>query len=220
MGVCGCLLGHGVTNIQARAQKDLSSSAVPTPKARMVSVLSSASRAPSNALRSTPSFVRFARKEAAADPQRESIRRALYPSNLKNKETPTGGWRPDVGRALQHAIPSVQAHNTIERAWLLHRRHVRKQREAELTKKFDSMKKAMQELYEIDSHLYMEANKQEDSRSRSAEEQKLLKTMKATEGRALDARIRGLFPREMRLPTDTPPRHGWNYDWKPFHRPI
>lgn len=162
----------------------------------------------------------YARKEAGMDPKKEIIRRSLYPGNLRNKPTPTGTWRPDVAKALQHAIPSVQAHDTIERAWLLHQRHTRKRREAETKRKFECMRRAMEELASIDNHLYMEANKPENPRARSADEASLMRTLKASEARALDARIRGLFPRELRIPTDTPSRNGWKYDWKPFHRPL
>lgn len=158
--------------------------------------------------------------EPAGDPKREILRRALYPNNMRNKSTPTGTWRPEVGRALQHAIPSVQAHHTIERAWLLHQRHVRKKRDAELARKFECMRRAMEVLEEVDSRLYMEANKQEDPRGRSDVEMELAKSMKPSEKKVLDARIRGLFPREMRIPTDTPSRDGWNYEWKPFPRPL
>lgn len=161
-----------------------------------------------------------ARSEPAGDPKKEAIRRALYPSSIRNRPSPTGTWRPDVARALQLAIPSKQAHETIERAWLLHKRHIRKQREAELARKFQCMKNAMEELENIDTRLYMEANKQEDPRARNQAEMALLKTMKTSEIRSLEARIRGLFPRELRIPTDTPPRIGWNYDWKPFPRPL
>ncbi|KIK70478.1 hypothetical protein GYMLUDRAFT_184154 [Collybiopsis luxurians FD-317 M1] len=162
----------------------------------------------------------YARKESGMDPKKETIRRALYPGNIRNRSTPTGTWRPDVAKALQYAIPSVQAHETIERAWLLHKRHIRKRREAETERKFECMRQAMDELARIDNHLYMEANKPENPRARTAEEASLMKTLKAAEARALDARIRGLFPRELRIPTDTPSRNGWKYDWKPFHRPL
>ncbi|THV06571.1 hypothetical protein K435DRAFT_743693 [Dendrothele bispora CBS 962.96] len=154
------------------------------------------------------------------DPKKDAIRQALYPANMRNRPTPTGTWRPDVGRAIQHAIPSVQAHNTIERAWLLHRRHIRKRREAELARKFDCMKKAMDELANIDGHLYYEANRPENPRARSVVEQQMTKGLKASEAKTLDARIRGLFPRELRMPTDTPSKTGWNYHYKPFTRPI
>ncbi|KAF5374987.1 hypothetical protein D9758_000525 [Tetrapyrgos nigripes] len=163
----------------------------------------------------------YARKaESGMDPKREIVRRSLYPNNRRNGPSPTGTWRPDVARAIQHAIPSVQAHNTIERAWLLHRRHVRKRREAELARKFDCMKGAMDELAKIDGHLYYEANRTENPRARSAVEQQMIRSLKSSEARAFDARIRGLVPRELHIPTDTPSRTGWNYDYKPFARPI
>src|ERR1700728_1098435 len=83
------------------------------------------------------------KNEQIGDPKKDIIRRTLYPSNIRNRATPTGSWRPDVGRALQRAIPSAQAHHTIERAWLLHIRHVRKKRDAEMERKFECMRKAM-----------------------------------------------------------------------------
>ncbi|KAF8347027.1 hypothetical protein F5887DRAFT_1271504 [Amanita rubescens] len=145
-----------------------------------------------------------ARNEATGDPKKDIIRKTLYPTNIRKP--------PDVGRAVQHAIPSVQAHDTIERAWLLHKRHVRKQREAELDRKFACMEKAMEELERVDKSLYLAANKEEDPRARSAAEAGLYET--------LEARVRGLFPRELRIPSDTPPKDGWNYDWRPFPRPL
>jgi len=78
----------------------------------------------------------------------------------------------------------------------------------------------MEELAEADPHLYYEANKTEDLRERSRAEAEVAVGMKASELKALDARIHGLFPREMRIPTDTPSRNGWNYEWKPFPRPL
>lgn len=169
------------------------------------------------ALRVSQTSVRHSTRkgEGPGDVKRETLRRALYPSNIRNKPTPTGTWRPDVGRALQRAIPSVQAHDTIERAWLLQQRHVRKQREAELARKFARMKEAMDVLLQLDPVLYKEANKQEDPRVRTQIEHELAQTLKGPEKRAMEARIRGLFPRDLRAPTDTPSRDGWNYDWTP-----
>lgn len=168
-------------------------------------------------LRLAQTSVRYAgRKEVATgDPKREIIRRVLYPSNIRSGPSPTGTWRPDVGRRLQRAIPSVQAHETIERAWLLHQRHIRRGRQAELERKFECMKKAMDKLRELDPKLYYEANKEEDPRGRSQAEAELFKSLKGPQKKALESRIRGLFPRELRIPTDTPPRDGWNYDYTP-----
>lgn len=158
--------------------------------------------------------------DQAGDSKKEIIRKSLYPSNIRSRAAPTGTWRTDVGRALQHAIPSVQAHRTIERAWLLHQRHMRLRREEESARKFEAMRKAMDELQRVDERLYREANKQEDPRERSEVERQLAQSLKTTEIRTLEARIRGLFPRELRVPTDTPSREGWQYDYKPFPRPL
>jgi large subunit ribosomal protein L40 len=173
-------------------------------------------------LRISPPFSRHyaAKQDSVSDPKKEIIRRALYPNNVRNRATPVGTWRPDVGQAIQRAIPSVQAHDTIERAWLLYKRQIRKRREAELARKFECMKRAMDELEKIDARLYLEANKQEDPRARSAAEMELAKSLRSSELRTMEARIRGLFPRELRIPTDTPPLSGWNYDWKPIQRPL
>ena len=158
--------------------------------------------------------------DQTGDPKQQIIRRALYPSNLRSRSTPTGTWRPDVGRALQRAIPSKQAHETIERAWLLHQRQLRQKREVEIERKFGCMKKAMDVLRQVDPRLYMGANKKDDPRVRTPEEIQMLKTMRASEIRAMESRIRGLFPRELRIPVDTPSRTGWKYEWKAFKRPI
>ncbi|KAJ6601399.1 hypothetical protein DFH09DRAFT_562048 [Mycena vulgaris] len=170
-----------------------------------------------------PSHVRQYAKPVDAglgDQRLAIIRRVLYPANIRNKPTPIGTWRPDVRQTIQRAIPSVQAHQTIERAWLLHRRHLRKRREAELARKFECMRRAMEELKNIDFKLYMEANEVEDPRRRSEVEMAIIKELPALEARAFDARIRGLFPRELRLPSDTPSKTGWNYEWTPIERPM
>ena len=156
------------------------------------------------------------RRDAVSDPKVEIIRRYLYPSNIRNRASPTGAWRSDVGRRIQRAIPSVQAHETIERAWLLHKRHVRRERQAELERKFACMTDAMETLRTLDKRLYAGANVEEDPRVRTEAEVELAKTLKGPEKKALESRIRGLFPRELRIPTDTPPRDGWNYQFKPL----
>ena len=76
------------------------------------------------------------------------------------------------------------------------------------------MKKAMDELEEIDPALHKEANRVEDPRKLSSKEAEALKSMKGVEKKAMEGRLPGLFPREMRIPTDTPPRSGWDYNWK------
>ena len=148
------------------------------------------------------------------DPKRDTIRRALYPSNIRNTASPTGSWRPDTMRALKKAIPSVEAHETIERAFKLYIRHQRQRRQAELERKYECMRNAMVELEKLDPRLALEANRPEDPRVRTAAETALLTTLRGPEKKSTEGRIRGLFPRELRAPTDTPSKDGWNYDWK------
>ncbi|KAF9786914.1 hypothetical protein BJ322DRAFT_685785 [Thelephora terrestris] len=172
-------------------------------------------------LRVSATSVRYSgRKEVLSDPQKEILRRVLYPANIRNRPSPVGSWRPDVSRVLQRAIPSVQAHETIERAWLLHKRHTRWKRNAELERKFECMRNAMAELEVADPRSFTEANRPEDPRARSVVEVELTKSLRGPERRAVEARIRGLFPREIRPPPDTPPTGGWNYDWKPIVPPT
>lgn len=172
-------------------------------------------------LRVSATSVRYAgRKEVVTDPKKEILRRVLYPANIRNRPSPVGTWRPDVSRVLQRAIPSVQAHETIERAWLLHKRHTRWKRNAELERKFECMRKAMAELEVVDPRSFTEANRPEDPRTRSVVEVELTKSLRGPERRAVEARVRGLFPREIRPPPDTPSPAGWKYDWKPIVPPT
>lgn len=82
------------------------------------------------------------------------------------------------------------------------------------------MRKAMAELEVLDPRSFVEANRPEDPRARSVVEVELAKTLRGPERRAVEARIRGLFPREMRPPPDTPSQTGWNYEWKPIVPPT
>ncbi|KAI1794006.1 hypothetical protein LXA43DRAFT_999314 [Ganoderma leucocontextum] len=162
-------------------------------------------------LRVSQTSVRYAgRQESGGEPKNDIIRRALYPSNIRNRPSPLGSWRPDVGR--RHTRPSSAR-------GFLHQRHVRRARASELQRKFESVRGAMETLRLVAPNLYEEANKEEDPRARSPAETGLLKKLKGPEKKAVEARIRGLFPRELRMPTDTPPRNGWTYDFTPVVRP-
>lgn len=170
---------------------------------------------PSLLIPSTTAVRNASSRRTAIDPKLEIIRHALYPPNVRNKPTPTGAWRPDALRALRKAIPSIQAHEIIERAFKLYIRHKRQRRQAELERKFECMRSAMVELERVSPRLAHGANMQDDPRARTEEEMTVLRTLRGTERMAAEGRIRGLFPREMRIPTDTPSRDGWNYEWRP-----
>ncbi|KAG8686916.1 hypothetical protein FRC09_013842 [Ceratobasidium sp. 395] len=156
---------------------------------------------------------------APADPRNDIIRRTLYPVERSHKiisgdrASPTGVHRPDVELALNRAIPSAEAHETIERAWKLHVRERRERREEELKRKYESMVKAVEVLRKLDPVSYAEATRGVDSRRLSEAERERMKEMKRGVRKKAESRIEGLFPREMRIPTDTPRRDGWNHGW-------
>ncbi|CAE6489904.1 unnamed protein product [Rhizoctonia solani] len=151
------------------------------------------------------------------DPRNDIIRRTLYPERTPNitglASSPTGVHRADVELAIERAIPSAEAHETIERAWKLYQRQAREQREAELRRKYESMKRAVEVLKELDAVSYAEAARGVDSRRLSEAEREKMKEMKRGARKKAESRVEGLFPREMRMPTDTPSRNGWNHGW-------
>jgi large subunit ribosomal protein L40 len=158
------------------------------------------------------------RPEAAPpDPRNDIIRRALFPERTPDvhgsKSSPTGVHRPDVALALERAVPSAEAHETIERAWKLHKRELRERREEELRRKYASMVRATEVLKELDPVSYAEATRGVDSRRLSEQERERMKGMSRGARKKAESRVEGLFPREMRIPTDTPSRDGWNHGW-------
>jgi len=178
----------------------------------------SSSRAASRTPQHGPlTFVRFARKGPGGgevDPRKRIIQRMLYPRNATRGESPIGSYRQDATLALRRAIPNNEVHETVERAWLLHKRHERKQRVADLQTKWNSMRAAMEELRLFDPERYEQVNVLEDPRMRIPEEEAQLKPLKGPERQFIEGRIRGLFPREFRVATNTPSRAGWNHRWR------
>ncbi|KZT04075.1 uncharacterized protein LAESUDRAFT_738033 [Laetiporus sulphureus 93-53] len=96
---------------------------------------------------------------------------------------------PNVGRRLQHANGFLQAHDTIEQS-------------------FAACQHAMEVLMKISPNLYAEASKEEDLCVWTRKETDFAKTLRISERKTLEARVRGLFPRELRIPTDTQSRDG------------
>lgn len=155
-------------------------------------------------------------KKNTQDVRLENMRIALYPPTRTDRSAdPTGVHRPDAPAALERVIPSAEAHETIERAWVIWQKNKREAREAELKRKFDRMKAAMDDLEKTDPKRYRMATSKPDPRKMEKELQEELKQYRGIDRRALEARIEGLFPRELRIPTDTPSRDGWNYEWRP-----
>lgn len=146
-------------------------------------------------------------KANQADPRLAPLKKAFNPLSRN--------YRQNLQTALHRVIPSVEAHETIERAWQLHQRHLREDKLAELDRMHARMKEAVEELEKVDKKLFHWATIPRDQRRLIKPEAEALKGTKGSVRKALEARIEGLFPRELRVPTDTPSVNGWDYDWKP-----
>ena len=81
------------------------------------------------------------------------------------------------------------------------------------------MRDAVEKLKEVDERLFFWATVPRDVRRVSKAEMEALKGTKGPVRRALEAKIEGLFPRETRIPSDTPSSKGWNYEWTPPSSP-
>lgn len=93
--------------------------------------------------------------------------------------------------ALNKAIPNVEVHETIMRAWQLHQRKARETRESEMNARYESMQEALEELKNTSTFLFREAT-----------EVSKFNTVRGTKGEAgkqasIEGRIPGLFPRQM-----------------------
>lgn len=150
-------------------------------------------------------------KGSNADPRLAPLKKAFQPLSRN--------YRQNLQLALERAIPSVEAHETIERAWQLHQRHKRESAQAELGAMHRRMQEAVEELKGVDERLYHWATVPRDQRRLIKPEAEALRGTKGSVRKALEARIEGLFPRELRVPTETPSTTGWDHDWKPPARP-
>ncbi|CAG8456449.1 hypothetical protein C2G38_2105528 [Gigaspora rosea] len=82
----------------------------------------------------------------------------------------------------------LEKHETIDRAWKLFLRNQQEERENELAAKYRMLNEANLELEKLGSRLFNSAQ--------------------------IGNKIM-MFPRQMKIPTETPPLNGWNYDYKP-----
>ncbi|CAG8481565.1 17152_t:CDS:2 [Dentiscutata heterogama] len=82
----------------------------------------------------------------------------------------------------------LERHETIDRAWKLFLRNQQEERENELAAKYRMLNEANIELEKLGPRLFNSAQ--------------------------MGNKIM-MFPRQMKIPTETPPLNGWNYDYKP-----
>ncbi|WVR06818.1 hypothetical protein IAU60_003854 [Kwoniella sp. DSM 27419] len=166
-----------------------------------------------------------------SDSRSDLLRQALYPSDsyAPTSSSPTGAYHHDHLARLQSVIPNEEAYETIERAWQLHQRTLRQQRQRALSVKYRSMVEACDELEAITSPsvypdgveakegkggmyhriVYEHATADIRQAERKGEQPRGKKTV---EQRWKETRVEGLVPREMWVPTETRGK-GWNYEW-------
>ncbi|GAA5893375.1 hypothetical protein JCM8208_004423 [Rhodotorula glutinis] len=130
--------------------------------------------------------------EGGSDSKIETIKQTLLESD------PTEAERLE---ALRRVIPSAEAHDTIQRAWQLHQRHRREAHTAELGRKYAAMRSALSLLEDTSPPLYRHATEGR-------------KFQNVDQARATNARLEGIVPREMRVPTERPGAQLWDHEWK------
>jgi large subunit ribosomal protein L40 len=108
------------------------------------------------------------------DTRLETIRRVLFEPARREK-------------VLELQGENLEQHETIERAWKLHRMRQREQRERSLELQFRAMNSAMNELEKTSDRLFKGA---------------LVKSRHIT------------YPKQAKIPTETPSTQGWDYAYK------
>ena len=160
----------------------------------------------------------------AADARQENLRRMIFPPAAEAEQA-----------RKQHKIPTTpedaypfgaEVHTTIDRAWKLHERLRRVSLQEDLRIKRLRMHEAMQDLKKENTRLYRAATYRVSPNKRSPEEQVGLISKgvvpdsqgnrvestseeKRQARRMLGNRLKGMFPREMRVPTQTPSKKVW-----------
>lgn len=96
-------------------------------------------------------------------------------------------YHPLTPRPLRFGTMRMLRHWAIHRAWQIHKRNTRKERELELERQYNKIRDACTELQNTDLRLFRIA---------------------------ISKKGVGVPPIEIRIPTDTPPKNGWNHAWR------
>ncbi|ODQ67821.1 hypothetical protein NADFUDRAFT_80969 [Nadsonia fulvescens var. elongata DSM 6958] len=134
---------------------------------------------------SVSTFVRFARTSA-----KKKNRGELSASQVRQKNllSAVSGARK-VPRKLDMCVEDLIRHNTVTRAWALYQKEIRDKRAQNLERQYRMIDEACDALKSAgDRNLYNKATKREFGKR---------------------------FPMELRVPTDTPPKIVWQYEWSP-----
>ena len=111
---------------------------------------------------------------SSGDTRLEVIRRVLFESSKREP-------------VIQLEGKKLEQHETIERAWKLHKMRTREQRERTLERQFRTMQAAMTELEKTSDRLFKGA---------------IVKSRHVT------------YPKQAKIPTETPSSQGWDYSFK------
>lgn len=174
----------------------------------------------------------------AADPRTDSIRKIVYPPTPSSSKDRAGLSATSAASVLPFGQDSEEIHSTITRAWLLYQRTQRESLAASLNAKHARLREALADLKHTDARLYAAATYKVSPNKRSPKEHRRLVQLglvtlpgaqprpdapSGAEARRLvkavagGARLEGLFPREMRVPTHTPGRKLWPTFEAPAH---
>ncbi|KAJ3180106.1 hypothetical protein HDU87_002331 [Geranomyces variabilis] len=133
----------------------------------------------------------------SSDKRYSLIREILY-----DKDVPTTPAKPVqqlTAQSVSNPIATRREHDAkvdaIERAWAIEKQKEAAAKMEELRGMYESMRLAMEELERTDSRLFEAAKV-------GADREKVV-----------------VFPRRLRVPTETPPLDGWDYEMKAGNKP-
>ncbi|KAJ3164213.1 hypothetical protein HDU88_005525 [Geranomyces variabilis] len=196
-----------------RSSRLLSASASPTSSSSSSSVLHHRCTALRPSLASTRAFttttVAHARPGLSAQANKKvkdvlssDKRYSLIREILYDKDVPTTPAKPVrqlTAQSVSNPIATRREHDAkvdaIERAWAIEKHKEAAAKMQELRGMYESMRLAMEELERTDSRLFEAAKV-------GADREKVI-----------------VFPRRLRVPTETPPLDGWDYEMKAGNKP-
>jgi len=93
-------------------------------------------------------------------------------------------------RRLKLCKEDLARHEVVHAAWGIHQRDTQQARRQKMQVQYEKIKEACDELQKLDPALFQAAN----------------------------ARPAARFPIELRVPTETPPKTAWEFDWEPVKK--
>ena len=146
--------------------------------------------------------------ELVTDNKSEQLLQMLYPQQVPqpptNRTSPSIGHREDVQKSVDAVFPGEEVHETITRAFNVLQRSEQDARLKDLENSDSRLREALSRLE--DNHF--------DLWEKAVARPPKISAAKVGKKRAQTMRIPGLFPRDLRAPTETPRNVVWNHNWK------